>query len=229
MAEKYTIKLDKRTIFGRKTKSLRRQSLVPANIYGKKTASISTQVDLKQFTKLLDQAGETSIVYVSLTEEKKERPCLIANVQVDPVTDNPIHVDFRQVDLTEKVTANIPVELTGEAPAAKDESATIVTQLSEIEVTALPTDLPENFTIDISQLTHIGDNIKVSQLKYDHDKVTIDLDPETIIVSTQAQQEEEVVPPPVSTEGEVAPATPEGEEKLETQKEGEAKEPSPAE
>ena len=197
---KITAELEKRNITGRKVKSLRRQGIIPINIYGKKTKSLSAQISLQEFTKLFEKTGETNLVYVTVAAEKEERPCLISHIQPHPVTDTVLHADFHQVDLTEKVTAEIPVELAGEAPAVSLENATIVMLISEIEVEALPTDLPDKFTLDISLLAKVGDHLKVSDLKYNRNKIKIDLDLDTVIVSAQAQQAEEIVPEkPVET------------------------------
>jgi large subunit ribosomal protein L25 len=195
---KIILNLEPRTVTGRKVKSLRRLGTIPLNIYGKKTKSISAQIKLQEFNKLFDKAGETNLVYITVGTEKEERPCLISHVQLNPVTDIVIHADFHQVDLTEKATAEIPVELIGESPAVSAENATIVTQVNHIEVEALPSDFPEKFVIDISKLAKVGDSFKVSDLKYDSKKIQIDLDPETVIVAAQAQQAEEVIEAPAA-------------------------------
>ena len=165
------------------------------------------------------QAGETQIVYLQLGDEKETRPTLISNIQRNPVSDAVIHVDFRQVDLKQKITANIPVEIVGESPAVKDFQAAIITSLAEIEVEALPTDLPENILVDISILKNTGDVIKVADLPIDRTKIEVKDDPESIVVSAAAQQAEEVIAPPpapeVEAEGAIAPAPAEGEVKAE--------------
>ena len=214
---KISVQLEKRTLLGRKSNQLRRQGIVPVNIFGKKIKSEAAQMKASDFQKLFTKAGETSIIYFTLETEKLERPCLISNVQYHPLTDAVIHVDLHQVDLKEKVKAEIPVELEGVAPAVTNENASIITQVQTIEVEALPTDLPEKFVINLSSLEKVGDRFTVAQLNYDKSKVTLELDPETTIVSAQAQQaEEEVVVAPIEevatpvegAESEPVPATP---------------------
>jgi len=204
---KISLNLEPRKLIGRKVKTLRRQGVIPVNIFGKKTKSVSAQINQQEFTKLFEKAGETNIVYVVFGSEKEERPCLISQLQTHPVTNTVLHVDFHQVDLSEKVTAEIPLELIGEAPAVSAENAAIVTQISEIEIEALPADLPDKFTLDISSLTKVGESLKISDLQYDKNKISIALDPETILVSAQAQQAEEVIEKPT----EEAEETPVGE------------------
>jgi len=199
-----------RKITGRKTKKLRLEGILPANVFGKKITSLALQLKLNDFKKAFDEAGETSLLNLKIADEKgkvEERPVLISNVQKNPVSDEFIHVDFHQVDLKEKVTAPIPVELTGEAPAEKQGIGTVVHYLNEIEVEALPTDLPEKFVVDVSNLTEVDQAIYVKDLEYEKEKVEIKIDLETILVKVEPPQKEEVVTPPptegVVVEGEV--------------------------
>lgn len=205
---KITLSLDRRKILGKKVKTLRKQGIIPANIFGNKIKSTAVQVKTTVFRPIYAQAGETQIVYVQVVGEKIERPVLLTNISHDPMTGDILHLDLHQVNLKEKVTANIPVELVGESPAVKDIQATLITSLDEIEVEALPTDLPDHFTADISTLKTLGDTIKVSDLGIDHTKIEVKVDPETVVVTVAGQQKEEVVVAPVvETEviGQVAP------------------------
>jgi large subunit ribosomal protein L25 len=208
-----TLKAAPRDLIGRKVKQLRNTGLLPANVYGKKVKSLSIQVSTPDFLKIFDQAGETGLINLSVKGESHPRPVLVHNLQAHPVTDLPLHVDFRQVDLKEKVTAEVPVELTGEPPAVSQKGGVLIQSLSEIEVEALPTDLPDQFTLDVSGLSEINDALYVKDLQLDRSKVTIDLDPETVIAKIEppAKEEEEAAPPPPA-EGEVAtPAAGEAE------------------
>lgn len=194
---------------------------MPANIYGKKIKSLAVQVKADEFQKVFSEAGETGLVELKLGE--KVHPVLIHNVQLGPVSDLPLHIDFLEVSLKEKVTATVPIELIGESPAEK-EGGVVVQQMHEVEVEALPTDLPEKIEVDISGLTEIDQAIKAGELKVDKTKVEVKEDPERIVVSVAPPAKEEVVAPPpaaeeaVPAEGE-APAPVEGEEAKEAQKE----------
>lgn len=209
---KITLSLEDRKVTGKKVKQLRKQGIIPANVFGKKIKSTAVQVRATALRPVAEEAGETQIVYVKIGEEKEERPVLITNIQKDPVTEEILHVDFRQVDLKEKITANVPVEIIGESPAVKDFSAALITTLSEIEVEALPADLPESVKVDVSVLKNIGDVIKVADLPIDRTKIEVKDDPETVVVSAAEQQEEIVEAAPAPAEGEAAPTeTAEGE------------------
>ncbi len=197
---KVTLSVEPRKILGKKVKNLRKQGLIPANIFGNKVKSTAVQLKSTVFRPVYNQAGETQIVYVKVEGETEERPVLLTNVSHDPVSGGILHIDLRQVNLKEKVTVNIPVEIVGESPAVKDLQASIITMLDEIEVEALPTDLPENFVVDISSLKNIGDVIKVSDLNIDRTKIEVLDDPETVVVSVAEQQKEKVIAAPVVTE-----------------------------
>lgn len=204
--EKRILTAEKRDVFGRKIKKLRREGLLPANIYGRNIKSLAVQVKTDDFQKVFDEAGETGLVELNVDGEV--HPVLIHNLQTDPVTDLPLHADFLQVNLKEKVTATVPVELVGESPAEK-EGGVVVQQMHEVEVEALPTDLPEKIEVDISGLANIDDSVMVGELKVDRSKIEVKDDPERIVVSiTPPTKEEEVAPPAeeAPAEGEEAPA-----------------------
>lgn len=199
--DKITLKSEKRTLTGKKVRALRRQGIVPANIFGKGLTSQSIQVNLKEFKSVFDKAGETSLIELTLGEEKE--PVLVSNIQVHPVTGDPVHVDFRKVNLKEKITATVPVEVVGESPAEKSGIGTAVEMIDEVEVEALPTDLPEKFEVDVTGLTEVDQAIYVKDLKVDPTKVEIKTDGELIVVKIEPPQKEEVIEAPAPAEGEV--------------------------
>ncbi len=153
---------EKRTITGRKVKQLRKKDILPASVYGKKVKSTMLQMSRKEFEAVYETAGETGVI--ELTGLGQVRPVLVKGVQVHPVTQEILHVDFHQVDLTEKVKSNIPIEVVGEAQAVADKKGVLLSILDAIEVEALPTDLPEKITVDVAHLAEVGDVVKVVQL-----------------------------------------------------------------
>ncbi len=161
--KKHSLSASIRTVAGRKVKALRRQGEIPATIYGKNIKSVSVSVPNEAFVKVFAQAGETGLVELSV--DGSVRPVLIHTVQKNPVNRQVLHVEFHQVDLKEKVHANVPVEFVGEAPAVVKKVGVLLTILDEIEVEALPTDLPENLAVDVSNLTDVDQEVKVSDLR----------------------------------------------------------------
>jgi len=190
-----------RKITGRKVKNLRKEGLLPGNVSGKKVKSETIQVNLKDFEKVYKEVGETGLL--TLQVGKDEKPVLIHNLQVNPVSDAPLHVDFLQVDLKEKVEAEVPIELTGESPAEKQSLGTVVQYVNEIKVEALPMDLPEKFIIDISELAEVDQAVYIKDLKVDRSKVEVKGDPEEIVVKVEPPQKEEVIEVAAPVEGEV--------------------------
>lgn len=224
--QKNTLKAEKRKVLGRKVKKLRREGVLPANIYGKKIKSLSIKFPVVDFEKVYKAAGETGIVEIAVGKQKK--PVLISNVQLDPVTDKPLHVDFHQVDLKEKTTADVPIELIGESPAEKQGLGTVVQSINEIEVEALPKDLPDKFEIDLSKLVKVEQTVQVKDLMVDTKKVKILAEAEQIIVKVEPpRKEEEVAPPPpeeeVPEEAEKEVSPEEAAEKAEEKPEAEEK------
>lgn len=194
---KTILKAEKRTLEGRKVKTLRKKGILPGNIYGNKIKSQSVQVDLKEFQKTFKDIGETGLLTLNVGSE--EKPVLIHNLQLNPKTDEPVHVDFLQVDLKEKVEAEIPVELMGESPAEKQAIGTVVQYINQIKVEALPADLPEKFEVDISLLAEVDQSILIKDLKFDRTKVEIKMDQGEIVAKVEPPQKEEVVEVPAPT------------------------------
>lgn len=158
----YTLQGNSREVLGRKVKNLRRSGQTPATVYGKKVESTSVSVSADEFARVYEGAGETGVVELKLGSGTK--PVLIHNVQRDPVDGSILHVEFYQVDLNEKVTTNVPLNVVGESPAVAEHKGVILKLVSEVEVEALPRELPEKIDVDISALTDVDQEITVSQL-----------------------------------------------------------------
>lgn len=194
----HKLKAEERKITGRKVKALRREGLIPANVFGKDLKSYAISVTSESFRKAYQEAGETGII--ELEVGKKKNPVLIANVQIHPVSGYTVHVDFRQIDLSKKITATVPVDIIGESPAEKSAIGTVVQQIMELDVEALPADLPEKFEVDVTSLAEVDAAFYVKDLKYDKAKVAIDAEEDQIIVKVEPPQKEVVVEAPAEAE-----------------------------
>lgn len=179
---------------GKKVKSLRKRGILPAVLYGPKIKTQSLEIDLKEFEKIYHETGESSLI--SLEIENKKTPVLIHDVQKDPLTERPIHVDFYQPSLKEEIEVRVPLIFEGEAPAVKELGGTLVKNISEIEVKALPQNLPHEIKIDISKLKTFKDNILIKDLKLP-EGVKILRNPEEILafVAQPEKVEEELEKP----------------------------------
>lgn len=198
-----------RKVLGRKVKRLRAEGLIPANIFGTNVKSVSISVDAKEFADVFSKAGETGIIELDL--DGKTRPCLVSNLQIHPVTQDYLHIDFYQVDLKKKVSAPVPFMFEGVSPAEKSGLGIVVTQMNEVEVEALPLDLPDHIVIDISVLEDVDNAIHIKDLKLDSSKLEIKADPDQIVVNVAAPQKEEE-PEPVAEESEESGEAPAPEE-----------------
>lgn len=188
-----------RTILGRKLRALRKTGVTPANIFGKKIKSIAIQIDSKALKDVLKQAGETNLIQINLGEGKGH-PVLVAGYAQDPVSGELLHVDFHEVDLNVKTTAMVPLKAVGESEAVKA-GKVLVLQRNEIEVEALPADLPSVIEVDIATLTEVGATIHAKDLKLDRSKVTLMVEADEVIAAIQEPAKEEVAAPAVVEEG----------------------------
>ena len=190
--------------FGKKTKSIKKQGKIPAVVYGPGIKNLPIQVDEKEFKKVFQKAGESSLIELFVAadseprqgREKDKKPVLIHEMQKDPVSDRIIHIDFFQPSLKEEVEVKIPLVLRGTAPAEKDLGGTLVKNISEIEVKALPQNLPYEISVDIDSLKTFEDHILVKDLKIP-ENVKVLKKPDEIIASVLPPQkvEEELAVP----------------------------------
>jgi large subunit ribosomal protein L25 len=201
-------------LVGRKVKNLRKDGKLPASLYGKHIKSESLVVSEELFSKVYEKAGETGLIELHVGKEIK--PVLVHCVQIDPVSSALLHVEFYQVNLKEKVKAKVPVVQVGEAPAITEKLGVLLTLMDEIEVEALPADLPEKIEVDVSVLVAVDQEIRVSDLKVPSE-VTILSDLELGVVKVgalvthqaeaEAAAEEAAKVAAAATAGADAPAT----------------------
>jgi large subunit ribosomal protein L25 len=147
---------------GKKVKSLRDKGILPGVLYGPKIDSQKVEMSQKEFDKVYRGAGESSLI--SLALDKKKFIVLIHQVQLDPITLVPVHVDFLQPSLTEEISVKVPLVFEGEAPAVKELGGTFVKNISEIEVKALPEKLPHEIKVDVTPIKTFEDSIFVKNL-----------------------------------------------------------------
>ncbi|MFA6981706.1 MAG: 50S ribosomal protein L25 [Patescibacteria group bacterium] len=192
---------EKREILGKGSKKLRAQRKIPAVMFAKDIDSVPITLGAHDFEKVFSEAGETSLIDLKI--DGKKESVLVREVQYHPVSDQVIHISFFKVDLKEKISAEIPVEIVGEQSneLVKSGEALVLTLLNEITVEALPMDLPSEFTVDISNITEIGTGVTVGQLSYDRSKVEImGLEADEMVVRLDVAEMAEVEEPEVSEE-----------------------------
>jgi large subunit ribosomal protein L25 len=212
--EKNVIEATKRSVTGKKVGVLRREGKLPGVIYGHHFETLAILMDLKEATKVLNTATSSSIVTIKI--DGKDHAALVRERQKDYIRNQYIHIDFQAVSQTEKIRTKVGIVIAGIAPAVKDFNGVVVEGLDAIEVEALPKDLPERFTVDISSLANIGDAIHVSDITAP-ENVTFLTAPEEMVILITAPAAEEVEE--VAAEGEAA--EPEVIEKGKKEEEGE--------
>lgn len=207
---KINLVVKKRTAQGKQVKKLRREGVLPLNLYGKGIKSVALSATFKDFYKAYAQAHTTQVVYLDL--DKTEHPALIQNTQFDPVSRQIIHADFKQIDLKQKTEVEVPVEVVGELGVVKSGEADMLVLHDKVLVECLPTKIPEKITVDISKLEGIGSEIKVKDLETSSDYKYL-LDPEQTVVQIAEAKKEEIPTPTTAeeapAEGEAAEAKPE--------------------
>jgi large subunit ribosomal protein L25 len=204
----------KREVTGKKVRFLRRGGLIPCNIYGHGMESMPVQVDVRRLSHLLSRAGGTDLISIKMAGAESTGKVLIRDVQRDPMTGNPIHVDFYQVRMTEKLKAEVPLVFIGEAPAMKLKNVSLLHSLTSLQIEALPDDLPHNIEVDISGLAEAEQALHVKDIKVGK-KVTVLTDPEQMVIKVAEMRKvvEEVPAVAVAAEGEeVVGEEKEGEE-----------------
>lgn len=142
---------------------LRQTGQLPAVLYGHGVASRSLAATAQEFLKVYRQAGESTLVDL-VVDDGSPIKALIQEVQTDPITRQVVHVDFRQVNLREKITARIKLRFTGVASAVKEHGGVLMTNLSEVEVTCLPQDLVPEITVDLTPLKTFADYVHLRDL-----------------------------------------------------------------
>lgn len=195
--DKLQLTVTNRTVFGKKLKKIRKEGNIPANIFGPEFKSQAISVIFRDFAKIYKTAKQTGVVY--LKSNSDNIPVLIKNVQRHPVNDSILHIDFRKIDLKQKIQTEVPVKVTGQSEAVTQKSGVLLTQAETLLVEALPTDIPQTIEVDITKLKEINQEIKVGDL-VKTDKYQVKENADKVIVSVVEHKEEEILP-------QTAPAT----------------------
>lgn len=212
-SEKLSLSVEPRTVFGKRLRTFKYHGLLAGNIYGADFKSRAVTVELKNFVPVFKIAQETGVIYINL--EGDEIPVLVRDIQRDPLDGRIIHIDFRKINLKQKIETAVPIELVGESVAVNQKGGVLLKQTDELVVEALPQDIPAHIAIDLSTLQEVGDEIKVSDLAPVSSYV-IKEEPEKVIVSVTMHKEESVEVQKEAVATEITAEKPEGSETDET-------------
>jgi len=190
---KMELKTVKREVLGRKVKSLRAKGWLPAELYGRGTKNEHISVLINDFKSVFKRAGESTVI--NLIVDDKPRPVLIYDYKINPLTHDFQSVDFYEVKMDEQITATTPIVFVGEAPAVKEKGGVLIKAMDEIEVEALPANLPHELIVDLNSLTEIGQSLFVKDIKIKGDfKILVDLETVVATISEPGVEEEEEAP-----------------------------------
>ncbi|PIZ44116.1 50S ribosomal protein L25 [candidate division WWE3 bacterium CG_4_9_14_3_um_filter_41_6] len=181
------ITVQKRTALKKQVNALRNEGFLPANIYGPLVeASLAVQMEKSVFKDLYQKSGKSDLVTLTVEGETETRPVLLYGVQRDPVSDEVIHVDLYQVDLTKKIDVEIPINLFGEAPAVTNKLGELLQLLDSLKVRVLPTNIPRAFELSLESLEQVGDALTIGDLTMPDGVEVLDIQPEELIVKVDA-------------------------------------------
>ena len=201
------IKASARQPLGKRSRRLLREGKLPAIVYGHNTEATPITLDKLEFQKVFVKSGRTHLVDLAL--DGRTEKVLVREIQTHPRRLGPIHVDFYQVNLQEKIEVEVPVHLVGESAAVKRGDADILQPMHSVRVECLPSDIPEAFEIDITPLEEIDMELRVAELKVPQGVTVLD-EPDQLVVKIVPKRElkvEEEIPAveaAVPAEGEVA-------------------------
>jgi len=212
--EDLKLKATHRAVLGKKARFLRRQGITPTHLYGHNVKSAALQCDTSELQDLLVHAGKTRLVSLDVDGERA-KSVFIREVQRDAVTRELLHVDFYQVKRTEKIAVDVPIVLIGEAPALKFKGRMLVHGINSLNVECLPTNVPPQIDVDITQLEEVEQAINVKDIVL-NPEITVHADPEQLVVKISEVMVKEVEEVPEVAEEAVA------EEETEARAEAEA-------
>jgi large subunit ribosomal protein L25 len=206
------LKASTRELLGKRARRLHGQGKLAAVVYGHNTTPTPLELDRLEFQKVFVKSGRTHLV--DLVVDGKTEKVLVREIQTHPRRLGPIHVDFYQVNLEEKITVEVPVHLVGESAAVKRGDADVLQPIHALRVECLPSDIPAAFDVDLTPLEEIESEFRVADLNVPKG-VTVLLDPEELIVKIVHKREmkvEEEVPTAEAAVGVEGEAVAEGEE-----------------
>jgi len=185
----------KREILGKKTRFLRRQGITPVHLFGHNLKSLALQCDTAKLQRIISQAGMTKLINLETEKVKQPRSVVIREIQRHPSTGALLHVDFYQVRKGERMRAEIPIVLIGEAPAMKVRGRSLMQTLNSLSIECLPDKLPPQVEVDLSPLEEVGQVIHVRDITLSPD-ITVNTNLDQLVVKISeavVEKVEEVV------------------------------------
>jgi large subunit ribosomal protein L25 len=200
MEQQIELKAKKRTVLGKKVKKLRAEGIVPIVLYGREVGSIPLQVERRELSRVLAQAGTNRLIALKIGRKRKPHMALAREIQLDVVTHDIRHIDFYQVVMTEKVKAEVGLTFIGESPLVAKGEGILVAAMDTVEIECLPGDLIHSIEVNLSDLLEVGDTIQAKDLRVppnveiatDGEEVVAQVLPVRVMAELEVAAEEEV-------------------------------------
>jgi large subunit ribosomal protein L25 len=208
--EAVKLELEPRETLGKKVKQLRRAGIIPVHLYGPEVESQALQCEQREVLRALAHSGGATPIVVTVKGQAGERLTFAREVQWHPVRGDILHVDFMAVRATQQVAAQVPINLVGESSGARQAGGTVIQQLRELSIEALPLDIPSEIELDLESLTDPEGVLRAGQIALPTN-ITMLTDAEEVVVRIEAARAEGPVPAPEDAAEGQAPASPEGQ------------------
>ncbi len=179
--ESLSLKVTTREVLGKQTRFLRRQGVIPAHLFGHDLESLTLQCNTTELQPVLARAGTTTLINLTVNKEKKPRKVLIREIQRDTFGRTILHVDFYQVNESEKIRASVPIVFKGDSPALKAKGRFLIHPLTILEIECLPDKLPHEIAVDLSGLAEVDQRIHVRDVNLGEGIIVMS-DPDQLVV-----------------------------------------------
>lgn len=189
MVQTFSLQAQNREVLRKSVKNLRAEGIIPAVVYGREESPVVIELNRKIFKKVYAEAGTSALIDLKIGENAPFK-VLAHDIQIHPVTGEPVHVDFYKVKMNEVIRTEIPLEFFGESDAVKSLDGSLVTNRDNVEVECLPSDLVSEIKVDISVLKTFEDSITVADLKVPQG-IKILTEPEEMIALVEEPRSEE--------------------------------------
>jgi len=179
--EDLKLQANKREVSGKKVRFLRRQDITPTHLFGHGIESLSLQCNTAELQHIIARAGRTRLINLKIEADKHPRSVFIREIQKDAIKGKLLHVDFYQIRKSEKMKADIPIVLVGEAPAMKQKGRMLTQALTNLSIECLPDKLPPQIEVDLSPLEEIEQALFVKDIPLSPD-IAVTTDPDQMVV-----------------------------------------------
>jgi large subunit ribosomal protein L25 len=176
MAEKIELKVEKRDVTGKKVRFLRNKGVVPVHLFGHNVDSMTLQGDAAVVGKVIARAGGTRLIDLKVGKSQKNHNVMVREVQKDPIRGDLIHVDFYEVNMSEKIRVEVPIIIVGESPALKVRENMLYVTLNSLHIECLPDKMPDRIPVDISIIKEVEQSVHVKDIVIPDVKVMNDPD-----------------------------------------------------